>query len=492
MHCLAEPFNLWVITRNLHLGTQTVTGYNSFHEVLSVEETMLTYRQALERILQRTDFERDKHAPYGERVWRLSRVSELLGQLGNPHLAYPTVHIAGTKGKGSTTAMIESILRAAGYRTGMYTSPHLHTFRERIRLDSLPVPKEDLVAGVEHLSPILDSRPEVTVFEIITALAMWIFAQKQIDWGVFEVGLGGRLDATNVLQPQVTAITSISLDHTNVLGDTLGAIAGEKGGIIKEHVPVIIAPQHPEALAVLQDMACAQRAPLIQTSIDWQWRFESSTLEGQHLSVFRQGHEEKPEYPSLRIPLLGAHQLENACIAVAAVSQLQQQGVDISTKAVRLGLERVRWPGRMEILGRKPLVIVDGAHNGDSISKLLAAIDAHLNFERLLIIFGAGTTHEPSQLLEKLLDQIDKLWVTRSNHPKATSPQALVEMAADLGYTVNREETVAEALDQALDEATSHDLVLITGSLFLVADARSAWMRREGMAAPPNDPPGVY
>ncbi|NLX43081.1 MAG: bifunctional folylpolyglutamate synthase/dihydrofolate synthase, partial [Chloroflexi bacterium] len=198
---------------------------------------MLNYREALEFILQRTDFERDRGTPYAQRDWRLARVQELLEQLGNPHLAYRSVHIAGTKGKGSTTAMIEAMLRAAHYRTGMYTSPHLHTFRERIRLQGAPISEADLVALVNDMQPIVQGRPSVSVFEMITALGMWYMARSAVDVGVFEVGLGGRLDATNVLQPLVSVITSISIDHVNVLGSTLAQIAGEKAGIIKPGVP---------------------------------------------------------------------------------------------------------------------------------------------------------------------------------------------------------------------------------------------------------------
>ncbi|MBC7315523.1 MAG: bifunctional folylpolyglutamate synthase/dihydrofolate synthase, partial [Chloroflexi bacterium] len=216
---------------------------------------MLTYRQALEAIFQRADYERGDRPPYPERVWRLARVEELLSQIGDPHRAYPSVHIAGTKGKGSTTAMIESILRAAGFRTGMYTSPHLHTFRERIQIEGAPISEEEVSAHMEELIPILKERPEVTVFEIITALAMKAFRARGVAWGVFEVGMGGRLDATNVLLPEVAVITSISLDHVNVLGHTLDAIAREKAGIIKEGRPVVSAPQRPEALEVIERTA---------------------------------------------------------------------------------------------------------------------------------------------------------------------------------------------------------------------------------------------
>lgn len=453
---------------------------------------MLSYREALKSIFQRTDYERRDQPPYAERVWRLERMEELLQCLGNPHRQFRSVHIAGTKGKGSTTAMIESILRQAGYRTGMYTSPHLHTFRERIRLAGEPIPEEDVCRLVERLLPILATRPEVTVFEIITALAMVYFAEQKVDFGVFEVGMGGRLDATNVLRPMVSVITSISLDHMKVLGDTIEAIAREKAGIIKPGIPVVVAPQRPAAMQVMHEVSEARGAPLTSVGRDWQWRFLGADLAKQRLSVYRVGHESKPEYPKLELPLLGVHQLENAATAVVAVETLREQGVRITKSAVRRGLATVQWPGRLEILGQNPLVVVDGAHNGDSIQRLLEALRDYLSFRRLLVIFGAGTTHNPQDLLPLLVPAAHKLYLTRSRHAKATPTAELQSIAQSLGCEPSTAETVGESLRQALAEAQPEDLILVTGSLFVVAEAREAWAEMKGLPALPSDPPGVY
>ncbi len=456
---------------------------------------MLSYADALRAIFRRTDYERGdrpERPAYAERVWRLDRVRELLAALGNPQQAYRAVHVAGTKGKGSTTAMIESALRAGGYRTGMYTSPHLHTFRERIRRDGAPIPEADVVRLVERLRPVLAVRPEVTVFEIITAMAMLYMSEEPVDFGVFEVGLGGRLDATNILEPEVAVITSISLDHTKILGDTLEAIAGEKAGIIKRGVPVVSAPQRPAALGVIEAKAADLGAPLTLVGGDWRWRALGADLTGQCLSIYRAGQERAPEYERLEIPLLGAPQLENAATAVAALEVLREGGLALDREAIRRGLAEVSWPGRLEILSPKPLVVVDGAHNPYSMERLIEAVGDHLRYGRLLLVFGAGVTHPPVDLLRVLLPAADEAFMVHSQHAKATPVEDLVADAGGLGQAARPAGTVAEGLPAALAEARPEDLVLVTGSLFVVAEAREAWAALRGLPPPPTDPPDVY
>ncbi|MBC7237720.1 MAG: bifunctional folylpolyglutamate synthase/dihydrofolate synthase [Chloroflexi bacterium] len=452
---------------------------------------MLTYREALTAIFRRTDYERGDRPPYAERVWRLGRMEELLAQLGNPHRAYRSVHIAGTKGKGSTTAMIESILRAAGYKTGMYTSPHLHTFRERIQIEGRLISEEEVSELMESMVPLLEARPEVTVFEIMTALAMWLYARREVDFGVFEVGLGGRLDSTNVLQPEVAVITSISLDHMNVLGNTLSAIAREKAGIIKTGTPVVTSPQKAEAMAVIEATTAERQAPLTAVGRDWQWRFLGADLQGQRLAVYRASQADAPEYPELFLPLLGRHQLENACTALAAIEVLRERGIFIPATAIREGLAQTRWPGRMEVLGQGPLVMVDGAHNSDSMQRLLEALPEYLNYRRILALFGAGQTHDYAGMLALLAPQVDGLYACQAPHPKATPTETIAEAAERHGGKVLGRGSVGEMLDAALAEAGPDDLVLITGSLFVVAEARRAWFAARGVTLP-ADPPGVY
>ena len=453
---------------------------------------MLSYLEALRAILDRADFERDRGTPYAQRDWRLARVEELLEQLGSPHLSYATVHIAGTKGKGSTTAMVDSILRAAGYRTGMYTSPHLHTFRERIRLQGEPISEAQLVELVEGILPLLASRPLISVFETITALAMWHFSRSAVDVGVFEVGMGGRLDATNVIHPLVSLITSISIDHVGILGSTLAEIAGEKAGIIKPGVPVISAPQRAPALRVIRETATRQGSPLTLVRSDWRWRVLSRGPGGQHLAVYRRGNGRKPDYPDLFLPLLGEFQLENACTAIAGIEALREQGIESPVEAVQQGLAQVQWPGRMQVLSRAPLVVVDGAHNPYSIKQLIKSLPAYLDYGRIVLIFGAGRTHRPGELLEVLLPSVSKAYVTEANHPKAASVELLRDMALELEREVQMVSSAAEALREAVDTARPGDLILATGSLFLVAEVMSAWATLQGLPPYPSDPPGAY
>ena len=453
---------------------------------------MLSYRDALRTIFARTNFEQREQPPYAERFWRLGRMQELLDRLGNPERAYPSVHIAGTKGKGSTTAMIESILRQGGYRTGMYTSPHLHTFRERIRLGGELIPEADVARLVEEMLPLLHERPEVTVFELITALAMRYFAEQGVEWGIFEVGLGGRLDATNVLRPEIAVITSISMDHMKVLGDTLEAIAREKAGIIKPGVPVVASPQRPAAQEVLRATCVERGSPLTWAHEAWRYRLLGADLAGQRLALYRAGHEAQPEYPNLFLPLLGAHQLENTCTAVAAIEALRAKGLALADEAIPQGLATVRWPGRMEVLGQRPLVVVDGAHNAYSVQKLLEALPAYLSYRRLLVVFGAGSTHTPQDLLAELAPAAQQLYLTQAHHAKATPVAELEAMAANLGCQATALTPVAAALQQALADADEDDLVLVTGSLFVVAEARQAWAAQQGWPPLPSDPPGVY
>jgi dihydrofolate synthase/folylpolyglutamate synthase len=451
---------------------------------------MTSYYEALRTIFERTDLERGERPPYADRVWRLDRVHELLAQLGDPHRQYPSVHIAGTKGKGSTTALIESILRAAGYRTGMYTSPHLHTFRERMCLNGAPIPEDEVIRLMDRLRPMLAERPELTVFEIITALAMLYFAECGVDWGIFEVGLGGRLDATNVLSPEVTTITSVSMDHIKVLGDTLGAIAREKAGIIKPDTPVVSAPQMPEAAKEIKRVAAEHNAPLTWVGRDWRWTRRAADAHGQRFEL--DGSPSWLCYPDLSLPLLGRHQLENAAVAVATIEVLHQNVVNIPTQAIRDGLRAVQWPGRLEVLSANPLLVVDGAHNHYSMETMLGTLGDYLDFGRLMVVFGASQSHLPDQLLQALRPHAQRLFLTQANHPKATPLDALQELADAMGFSATIHASVETALGAALAEAAPGDLVLATGSLFVVAEAREAWYRLNGLPPLPSDPPGAY
>ena len=336
----------------------------------------MNYQDSIARLLSLVDHERSAPAlPRQKRIYDLRNVGRLLERMDNPHRRPGIVHVAGTKGKGSTAAMIEAILRAAGYSTGFYSSPHLHSFCERIRLDGEPVSPAtfaELTASVwpHHLANAAD--PEAgpaTLFEFLTTMAFRCFADSDADCSVIEVGLGGRLDATNVVTPAVSVITPVSLDHTAILGDTIAEIAADKAGIIKPGVPVVVAPQFPDAMAAIKDAATAQSAPLIPVVAAASWKVGSVSAAGQDITI----RTDRDTY-RLLLPLLGDFQCSNAAVAVAAVETLADAGYEIQRDAIVSGLSSVQWPARLEVLRRNPLIVADGAHNDHSVATVLATL----------------------------------------------------------------------------------------------------------------------
>lgn len=440
------------------------------------------YRDALAYIYSHTNFER-KSMPKAEldRL-DLGRIEALLARLGDPHRRFPSLLIAGTKGKGSTAAVCESILRAAGYRTGFYLSPHLHTFRERIRLSNRMIGEADVVELVNRLRADLEAIPGLTAFEVITTLAFVTFAEAEVDVAVLEVGLGGRLDATNVTNPAVAVITSISYDHTNLLGDTLSLIAREKAGIIRPGALVVSAPQAPEAMTIIEETCEERHAQLVVVGEEpaWRWSPGRATLKGQVFYLKDQRY---------WLPLLGEHQVANAVTAMAAVEGLKQRtDLNVPPAAVVEGVRTVEWPGRLEILGRDPYVIVDSAMNGDSAEKLQQALNVYFPGRAIILVIGATADHEYKALMANLLPLSERVFITRSRHPRAATPQVLAETARTLGHEVKIVPTVVQALGAALAVAHPRDVICVTGSLFCVAEAREAWARRQGWPLPPTDP----
>ncbi|MBN1641841.1 MAG: bifunctional folylpolyglutamate synthase/dihydrofolate synthase [Anaerolineae bacterium] len=445
------------------------------------------YRAALDYLYGYTDYEVKSGYDYSPERFDLRRVHKLLGLLGDPHHSFRSVHIAGTKGKGSTSALIASVLRRAGFRTGLYTSPHLHSFRERIQIDGQLIPEHEVIAGVDRLRAIAPDIAGITTFELITALAFDYMRAHGVEWAVLEVGMGGRLDATNVIVPAVSVITSISYDHMMYLGDTLAAIAAEKAGIIKPGIPVVSAVQHPEAARVIARTAAERGAPLTLVGEDWRWSSESATTEGQRLRVWQAGAE--PSAATYTLPLLGRHQQENAVTAIAAIAQLQAGGAAIGDDAVHAGLDGVRWPGRLEILGRTPWVVVDGAHNPDSMTKLLATLEELFPHRRLIAIFGASADKQIDAMLDILCPAADHVLMTQARHPRAADAAQLVERVRARNVPAEALPSGA-ALARALSLADRDDLICGTGSLFVVAELRAAWFAATGQPAPPTDPPG--
>ena len=425
----------------------------------------MNYAAALDFLLSRTDYERWPGYNYASR-FDLRRMDELLQRLGNPHLTSKSVHIAGSKGKGSTSAMIAAGLQAAGYRTGLYTSPHLVTLRERIQVNGMPILKRELESVVSSMRPHVEAVDhdktygELSTFELLTAAAFMYFQQKAVDFQVLETGLGGRLDATNVVTPEVCIITSISLDHTEVLGDTLTQIASEKAGIIKPGRPVVSSAQAEEAAQVIREACQSKGSRLNSVGSDITWRKLDSNLSGQSLEV--QGL--KGHY-RITIPLLGAHQLQNAAAAVGALEVL-----GVPRKSIEAGLARTNWPGRLQILRHKPLLVVDGAHNRDSASKLKEALKEYFHFDHLILIMGTSADKDVSGIVEELAPLANSVIVTRSRHPRATKPEILGGEFARWGMKAETVEDVARAVAEAQGKAGKGDIICATGSLFLVAE----------------------
>jgi dihydrofolate synthase/folylpolyglutamate synthase len=430
-----------------------------------------SYQQALDYLYSFIDYE-TMRLPRSAVNYDLRRVEELLFRLGNPHLAARSVHIAGTKGKGSVAAMMAAVLTASGYITGLYTSPHLNDLRERIRVDGELITEAELVALVERLKPEIEAvnekatYGELTTFELLTALGFAHFKLKGVDFQVLEVGLGGRLDATNVVQPEVAIITPISFDHTEVLGDSLTEVANEKAGIIKPGSMVVTSPQPDEVAQVIEKTCRSCNADLIKVGSDVVWQSLGFDSKRQLLRV-----KGKLGSYKLSIPLLGHYQLENAATAVAALEVLAGRGFNISRNSIVNGLARASWPGRFQILSHHPLLVVDGAHNPDSARKLRQSLVEYFDFDRAILVMGVSSDKDVAGIISELAPLFDKVIVTRSHHPRAMALEQLIAEFRRCGVEVQAVECVPEALSLALSMAGGRDLVCVSGSLFVVAEA---------------------
>lgn len=426
------------------------------------------YEDALRRLLSLADFERMAGLAASPPKSGLERMRELADRMGLPDGGAPIIHVAGTKGKGSVAAMTESALRAQGLRTGLYTSPHLHSFRERIRIDGEPLSGEAFAAAVDRVWPSVEAmarsdRGAPSTFEALTAMALDVFRQESVEAVALEVGLGGRLDATNVAESSVAVITSISLDHTAILGSTLAEIAGEKAGVIKGRGPVVSAPQAPEAAGVIAARAAAMGAPLTMVGRGVSYEREAGGLCGQRVTVTT----ERGAY-GLRLPLLGAHQAENAAVAIAA---LEASPLSVSRSAAEAGLASARWDGRFQLLRESPYLVVDGAHNPYSMARLGETVREHLPGARTVLVFGASADKRIDALVDEAAAFADEAWTAASRHPRAADPDALAALFAERGTPARSAGSVAEALERALDAAGEGGLALATGSLFVVAEA---------------------
>lgn len=448
-----------------------------FRFTISLMDIEIAYNKALDYLYSFVDYSLKHSSELAKAEFNLDRMFALMEELGNPQKAYPILHVAGTKGKGSVSALCASALQAGGYKVGLYTSPHLIDYCERIQVNGKPISHEQLVELVEEIKPAVAKIPKLTTFEITTALGFLAFARWGVNAAVIEVGLGGRLDATNIVTPRVSAITSLSYDHMAVLGDTLAKIAGEKAGIIKPGVPVVSSPQREEALEVLERVAKLKRCEFILVGRDVKFEKLDSSLEGQTLKLSvvseRLSVSDDQRTLDLKIPLLGLHQIENAATAYAA---LKVSGISISDESVQEGFSQVRWRARFEIVRRDPPVILDSAHNADSFAKLRETLDEFFPGKTVYLIFGASEDKNIPGMFAEMKPKINKLIVTRADHPRALEVEKIVELANQAGIPNEAVCPVEDALARALENSVNDgSIVLSAGSIFVTAEVMQAW-----------------
>jgi dihydrofolate synthase/folylpolyglutamate synthase len=429
------------------------------------------FDRALDFIYSFIDYEK-KRDPHIKITWDLRRVELLLEKLGNPHLLAKTVHIAGSKGKGSTAAIVASVLTRAGYATGLYTSPHLHFFNERIRVNDRQITNDEIVAMVAKIRPAVEEVNKeaafgvLTTFEVTTVMGFYYFAQKKVDIQVIEVGLGGRLDATNVVQPDVCVITPISYEHTDILGKTLTLIATEKSGIIKKGSTVVSSPQPAEADAAIAAACVTQAAKLIHVGKDVTYQITKFDDAQQSFTVRGRLGNYK-----LTIPLLGEYQLNNAATAVAALEVLIEKGNPVPKRSIVWGMKEVNWEGRLQVLNHRPLVVADGAHNQDSAQKLRQALAQYFKFEKAVLIIGMSSDKDLAGIVAELAPVFRQVIVTKSLHPRAMDTRPIAEEFLKYGIIARQTEDIAIAMPLGLTLTGENDLLCITGSLFIAAGA---------------------
>lgn len=452
---------------------------------------------ALRFLNDRTDYERALAMPYSQWGLKLQRMRDLLARLGNPEKAIPILHVAGTKGKGSTAAMAAAVLTAAGYRTGLFTSPHLAGVEERVAVDGRPCTASELLQLVDRVRPAVEEIDKTaalkhpddggpTFFEITTAVALLHFAACRVDAAVLEVGLGGRLDSTNVCQPQVAVITSISFDHTQQLGNTLEAIAREKAGIIKRGVPVVSGVTDPGPRDVIRQTCRRRGSPLVELGVDFDFRYDPPRNLDRSENTGRldfhcgAGRSER-SYANLPLRLLGHHQAANAAVALAALGRLQDAGWTISEDAIRAGMGGIEWPARVELVARRPAVIIDAAHNVASVEALIRVLDESFSPRRRLLLFATTREKDVRGMIERLLIRFDHVILTRYlNNPRAVPAEELGAIALEKtgqSYPVYQDPIEAWHAIRAL--ATPEDLICVTGSFYLAAEIRAQVMMND-------------
>ncbi|MFW6065757.1 MAG: bifunctional folylpolyglutamate synthase/dihydrofolate synthase [Planctomycetota bacterium] len=438
--------------------------------------TVRTYTSALNYLSAQTDYEQMLRVRYNRDTFSLDRMRLLLKKLGDPHKHLQAVHIAGTKGKGSTATMLAGMLQACGYKVGLYTSPHICELRERVTVNSQLISQAALTRLIAAAEPYIeamgDNKP--TFFEILTALAFRHFVDSEVDIAVVETGLGGRLDSTNVLEPLVCGLTSISLDHMQQLGSTLSDIATEKAGIFKSGVPAVSVQQSAEAKRVLKNASRREKMNLMFTGedIEFSYRVESSREAGCHTRVCLTTP--RSQFEHLAVPLLGEHQAVNCGLALALLDQLKAQGMEINDNRAVAGLRDVYLPGRLEMICGDPRLVVDGAHNAESVGALIRAMGQHIPYDSMVMIFGCAADKDIEGMMARIATGADKMIFTRAgNNARAAKPEDLAEAYERHS---GRMAQVADGLVDAIRKATSavsrEDIICICGSFYLVGEAK--------------------
>ena len=440
-----------------------------------MNEQFATYDAAISWLMQSTDYERMRRVRYNADTFNLDRMARLAAAVGNPERRFRSVHVAGTKGKGSTAAMIEAILRVHGLRTGLYTSPHLVDLRERIQIDRRWIDEDAMRRAVRRVADARDRElhgESPTFFELLTAIAFLCFDDARVDAAVVEVGLGGRLDSTNIITPEVSVITHVSIDHVHQLGADLAGIAREKAGIIKAGVPLVLAPQAPVAEAVIDEAARSAGAPVIRLGkdvrVDW-WKAFDAARPASRVAV----HTAQSVYDDLLIPLAGRVQGTNAACAIAAAETFLGDRLDV--RHVHDALAALDWPGRMQAFPGEPTVVLDGAHNADSLRQLLVSVAEYYPGRRTAIVFACAADKDIAGMMRVLADDDAPVIFTRTDNPHAADPEELADALRAAGGTVlDASPEPADALRSARRSAGPRGVVVVCGSLYLVGAVLAA------------------